>query len=58
LQIVETWQNGWTEESAREHCTLKFESAPAFNICSEYAPTVDTSPYITGCIADIKVHRS
>ncbi|VDI60923.1 Hypothetical predicted protein [Mytilus galloprovincialis] len=52
--ITEEWQNGWTEASAEQHCTYHFEKAPAFNVCSEYVPYVDKTPFINGCIKDIK----
>ncbi|XP_076072003.1 uncharacterized protein LOC143043707 [Mytilus galloprovincialis] len=55
VTITEEWQNGWTESSAEQHCTYHFEKAPAFNVCSEYVPYVDKTPFINGCIKDIKV---
>ncbi|CAC5377862.1 unnamed protein product [Mytilus coruscus] len=54
VNITEKWHNGWTEDSARQHCTFHFENAAAYNVCSEYVPYVDTDPFISGCILDIK----
>ncbi|CAC5392582.1 unnamed protein product [Mytilus coruscus] len=60
LSIIptETWQNGWTEDTARKHCTEKFRSAPAFGPCSEHVPSVESSSYIDSCILDIRASGS
>lgn len=54
LGITEQWTNGWTEESAKEHCTDKFQTAPAYNSCSVFVSSVNTEIFISECIADIK----
>ncbi|CAG2217342.1 TN [Mytilus edulis] len=51
---TEEWKNDWTEALAEQHCRYHFEKAPAFNVCSEYVPYVDKTPFINGCIKDIK----
>lgn len=47
--------NGWTEDKARLFCVEKFQSAPAYEVCSEYVPSIEADPYSNECILDTKV---
>ncbi|XP_063416202.1 uncharacterized protein LOC134697845 [Mytilus trossulus] len=54
MNITKVWHNGWTEDSARQHCTYHFQNAAAYNACSVYVPYVESDPFISGCVLDIK----
>lgn len=47
------WQNGWTEELAREACVNGFKNISALDLCEEYTGANKDS-LVSSCMGDIK----